>query len=194
DGVCGKVAYIGGNALYFFLGSLVVLAVEKGFGSLGKCFSAVADSLLEAVVPVAFVFALGSFIEVSSMTGVRGYFSLKILPYPETGVILFMMALSVVAGILLSTPLPAFFVSYAVFPIGWLANPVVVAGISMSLAVAPLITLRHSLFSETEVLLGYGRTGVKDKVPAVALMCLLSLVLGVFFVMAGDSTLSFLNF
>ena len=143
---------------------------------------------------MAFLFALGSFIEVSSMTGVRGYFSLRILPYSEKSVILFLIALSVALGTVFSTPIPAFLTAYAVFPIGWLANPVVVTGVSAALSAVPLVSMHSSLFSETERVLGYEKAKGKDQALATLAMVILVLAFGVFFVMAGDGVLSLLNF
>ena len=193
DGVFGSLGYNGGNTLSFFLGSVAVIIVEKGYGSAVKCFSAVSDSLMEAVVPVAFLFALGSFIEVSSMTGVRGLFSLRILPYSVEGVMAFMMALSVVVGLFFSYPLPAFLISYAVFPIGWLANPVVVTGVSMALAVTTILSVRSPLLDAASELTALdGKMKRKVFIPILAIS-ILSLALGFFFLHFGDGFLWILN-
>ena len=148
---------------------------------------------MEAVVPVAFLFALGSFIEISSMTGVRGLFSLRILPYSVEGVMAFMMALSVVVGFFFSYPLPAFLISYAVFPIGWLANPVVVTGVSMALAVTTILSVRSPLLDAASELTALdGKMKRKVFIPILAIS-ILSLALGFFFLHFGDGFLWILN-
>lgn len=194
DGLCGSICYIGGNTLYFFLASIALIVIKKGFGGARKCIDAFASSLMEAVVPVAFLFALGSFIEVSSMTGVRGLYSLRILPYDTKLVIVFMMALSTLIGIFFSDVIPAFLITYAVFPIGWLCRPVVVSGVSMALAVIPLIALRSSIYEETAFLIEGDRIKGKDRVKSMLTLLIPIVVLGILFVFFGDSALSFLNF
>ena len=194
DGLCGSICYIGGNTLYFFLASIALIVIKKGFGGARKCIDAFASSLMEAVVPVAFLFALGSFIEVSSMTGVRGLYSLRILPYDTKLVIVFMMALSTLIGIFFSDAIPAFLITYAVFPIGWRCSPVVVSGVSMALAVIPLIALRSSIYEETAFLIEGDRIKGKGRVKSMLTLLIPIVVLGIFFVFFGDSALSFLNF
>ena len=194
DGLCGSIFYIGGNTLYFFLASILILAIKKGFGGVRKCIEAFSSSLMEAVIPVAFLFALGSFIEVSSMTGVRGLYSLRILPFDTKLVIFFMMALSSFIGIFFSDAIPAFLITYAVFPIGWLCSPVVVSGVSMALAVIPLIALRSSIYEETAFLIESDRIKGKDRVKSMLTLLIPMVVLGILFVLFGDSALSFLNF
>ena len=194
DGLCGSICYIGGNTLYFFIGSVLVLVINKGFGSVKGCIKATADSLMEAVVPVAFLFALGAFIEVSSMTGVRGFYSLRILPYDTKLVIVMMMALSAVIGIFFSDALPAFLITYAVFPIGWLCSPVVVTGVSMALSIIPLISMRSSIFEETSFLIESDEVKGKDRIKAIAIILVILIALGLVFVYFGDTALSFLNF
>lgn len=187
DGVLGRLCYIGGSTLWFFLGSVAVLATAKGFGGLKGCYEAVSDSLLEAVVPAAFVFAIGSFVEVSSMTGVRGLFSLRILPFSETNVMLVLMAVSVVLGIFLSDPIPAFLMTYAIFPIGWLANTAIVTGVSMALAVVCLLTLRGSLSDSVVEKLGYQGIDRFAVLKGALLPLVLVLIMGVVFTVSGNS-------
>lgn len=193
DGLCGSILYIGGNTLYFFLASILILIVNRGFGGVRKCIDSVSKSLMESVVPLAFLFALGSFIEVSSLTGVRGFYSLKILPYDTKAVILFMMVLSSIIGVFFSDALPSFLITYAVFPIGWLCSPVVATGVSMALSVIPLISMRSSVFEEASFLIECDRVKGKDRIKAL-IPVLMMIVLGVVFVLFGDTALSFLNF
>ena len=145
EGVLSSVLWLGGNTLVFFVAAILVLAFSKFFSSAKETLNTVSEGLMRAVVPMAIVFALGSFIEVSSMTGVRGVFSYWILPYSTTGVMLVLMAASLLIGYFLSIPIPAFLITYAVFPIGWLANTVIVSGCSVVLAVIGLITRRGGI-------------------------------------------------
>ena len=134
---------------------------------------------MRAAVPMAIVFALGSFIEVSSMTGVRGLFSYWILGYSTTGVMLVLMAASLIIGYFLSIPIPAFLITYAVFPIGWLANTVIVTGCSVVLAVVGLITRKGGIIEDD----GLKRTEV---LKYVCVPTILVLVCGVLLVLFGD--------
>ena len=182
DGVLPNVLYLGGNTLVFFVASIIVIAVCKGFGGFKAVFDAVSDGLMKAVVPMAVVFSLGSFIEVSSMTGVRGLFSMWILPYDVVPVMLVLMAAALVIGYFFSTPIPAFLITYAVFPIGWLANTVPVAGLGAALAVVALITRNGGIVNCRE-------NGLKssDVLKEVWLPVVLVLAVGTAFVVFGDS-------
>jgi len=182
DGVLPNVLYLGGNTLVFFVASILVIAVSKGFGGFKACFDAVSDGLMKAVVPMAVVFALGSFIEVSSMTGVRGLYSMWILPYDVVPVMLVMMAAALVIGYFFSTPVPAFLMTYAVFPIGWLANTVPVAGLGAALAVVALIARNGGIVNCRE-------NGLKSSevLKEVWLPVVLVLAVGIIFVIFGDS-------
>ena len=134
---------------------------------------------MKAAVPMAIVFALGSFIEVSSMTGVRGMFSYWILGYSTTGVMLVLMAASLIIGYFLSIPIPAFLITYAVFPIGWLANTVIVTGCSVVLAVVGLITRKGGIIEDD----GLKHTEVLKNVCVPAILVL---ACGVLLVLFGD--------
>ncbi|MDD4397337.1 MAG: hypothetical protein PHT39_07175, partial [Sphaerochaetaceae bacterium] len=105
----------------------------------------VTDALLQCIGPVALMLALGSFIEVSSMTGVRGLYSLWILPMSTQSVMLALMAASLAIGFFLGEPIPAVLAAYAVFPIGWLANDVIVAGVASALAVVSLLSWKGGI-------------------------------------------------
>lgn len=179
EGVLSSVLWLGGNTLVFFIATILVLAFTRFFSSAKETLDAVSQGLMSAVVPIAIVFALGSFIEVSSMTGVRGIFSYWILPYSTTGVMLVLMAASLVIGYFFSIPIPAFLITYAVFPIGWLANTVIVTGCSVVLAVIGLVTRKGGIMEND----GLSRTEVLKNVcvPAV-----LVLVMGVLLVLFGD--------
>ncbi len=182
DGVFASVLFLGGNTLVFFVASILVVVIWRGSGSAKAVFDAVSDGVMKAVVPIAVVFALGSFIEVSSMTGVRGLFSYVILPYSTTAVMLVLMACALGIGLLLALPIPAFLITYAVFPIGWLANSVIVAGCSTVLAVVALLTFRGGIAD-------CGKDGTKwqDVLKEAWLPVVLVLVVGVVFVVCGDS-------
>lgn len=182
DGVLPNVLYLGGNTLVFFVSSIIVIAVCRGFGGFKAVFDTVSDGLMKAVVPMAVVFSLGSFIEVSSMTGVRGLYSMWILPYNVVPVMLVLMAAALVIGYFFSTPVPAFLITYAVFPIGWLANTEPVAGLGAALAVVALITRNGGIVNCRE-------NGLRssDVLREVWLPVVLVLAVGTAFVVFGDS-------
>ena len=182
DGVFSNILYLGGNTLVFFIASLIVIGVSRGFGSIKSAYETVSDGVMNAVVPMAIVFALGSFIEVSSMSGVRGLYSLWILPYDVVPVMLVLMAAALVIGYFLSTPIPAFLITYAVFPIGWLANTVTVTGLAMALAVVALITRNGGIVNCRE-----NSLKSSDVLKEVWLPVALVLAVGVIFVIFGDS-------
>ena len=179
EGVLSSVLWLGGNTLVFFVATVLVLAFSRFFSSAKESLGAVSQGLMRAVVPMAIVFALGSFIEVSSMTGVRGIFSYWILPYSTTGVMLVLMAASLLIGYFFSIPIPAFLITYAVFPIGWLANTVIVTGCSVVLAVVGLVTRRGGIMEDN----GLKRTEVLKNVCVPAILVL---VMGVLMVLFGD--------
>ncbi len=192
DGLLSSFVYIGGLTLVFFVATILVIAVCKGFGSFKATLETLSEGTMKAVVPIAIVFALGSFIEVSSMTGVRGLYSLWILPYDTRYVMLVLMAVSLVLGYFISIPIPAFLITYAVFPIGWLANTVVVSGCSVAIALVALITRRGGITEEVCKNIGLeGKLERKAFVKAVLPVALLVLAVGVVFVLWGDN-MSFL--
>ena len=179
EGVFSSVLWLGGNTLVFFVATVLILALTKFFGSAKETLETVSGGLMKAAVPMAIVFALGSFIEVSSMTGVRGMFSYWILGYSTTGVMLVLMAASLIIGYFLSIPIPAFLITYAVFPIGWLANTVIVTGCSVVLAVVGLITRKGGIIEDD----GLKHTEVLKNVCVPAILVL---VCGVLLVLFGD--------
>ena len=179
EGVFSSIIWLGGNTLVFFVATVLVLALTKFFGSAKETLETVSGGLMKAAVPMAIVFALGSFIEVSSMTGVRGMFSYWILGYSTTGVMLVLMAASLIIGYFLSIPIPAFLITYAVFPIGWLANTVIVTGCSVVLAVVGLITRKGGIIEDD----GLKHTEVLKNVCVPAILVL---VCGVLLVLFGD--------
>ncbi len=192
DGLLSSFVYIGGLTLVFFVATILVIAVCKGFGSFKATLETLSEGTMKAVVPIAIVFALGSFIEVSSMTGVRGLYSLWILPYDTRYVMLVLMAVSLVLGYFISIPIPAFLITYAVFPIGWLANTVVVSGCSVAIALVALITRKGGITEEVCKNIGLeGKLERKAFVKAVLPVALLVLAVGVVFVLWGDN-MSFL--
>ena len=179
EGVFSSVLWLGGNTLVFFVATVLILVLTKFFGSVRETLETVSGGLMKAAVPMAIVFALGSFIEVSSMTGVRGMFSYWILGYSTTGVMLVLMAASLIIGYFLSIPIPAFLITYAVFPIGWLANTVIVTGCSVVLAVVGLITRKGGIIEDD----GLKHTKVLKNVCVPAILVL---VCGVLLVLFGD--------
>ena len=183
EGLLTSYIYIGGNTLVFFIASLLLVFAGGGV-------SAAVDSLYDAVIPVALMFALGSFIEVSSMTGIRGIYSLLTLPQTTGGqtslLMLVLMAAALVLSFGLSVPIPAFLVTYAVFPIGWLANPVIVTGISAAAGLAYLFTVRGGLFTETARTLQLKDAKWGESLKALLPSVLLMLALAVVMVLYGD--------
>ena len=192
DGLLSSFVYIGGLTLVFFIATILVIAVCKGFGSFESSLETLSEGTMKAVVPIALVFALGSLIEVSSMTGVRGFYSLWILPYDTRYVMLVMMAAALIIGYFFSIPIPAFLITYAVFPIGWLANTVVVSGCSVAIALVALITRRGGITEQVYNNIGLeGKLEKKDWLKNILPVALLVLAMGVFMVLFGDN-MSFL--
>lgn len=185
EGLLSSLVYIGGSALYFTVAAVVLLAASRD--SVKGVLNTVSVGLMDAAVPVAMVFALGSFIEVSSMTGVRGYFSLLILGTDTTVVMLIQMAIMLVLGIVLGTPIPAFLATYAVFPIGWLANTVIVTGVASALGIVSLLAARGGLVEDTVRTLELTDVRWKDVLRHLLLPAALVLIMGVVMVLFGDS-------
>lgn len=186
EGLLSSFVYIGGGTLIFTIASILLIVANKGFGSARKCLDTICDGMENAVWPVAFIFALGSFIEVSSMTGVRGLYSLWILPYEVPNVMLVLILASLVIGTFLGEPIPAFLITYAVFPIGWLANTVVVTGCAAGLACVSVLDFRGGLIPRVSKALGtdckYGDI-IKQMIPIlVATLCM-----GLVWVYLGDN-------
>ena len=94
--------------------------------------------------------------------------------------------ISLAVGFFLSAPLPAFFITYAVFPIGWLANTVIVTGCAAAVGVVCLIAFRGGAFSRTKEELGIEDVTYKQVLPQLLLPALLVTVLGVVMVVFGD--------
>lgn len=187
EGLLSSFVYIGGNVLVFTIAWIVVLVANKGFGNAKQAIESVSEGLMDSIAPVALMLALGSFIEVSSMTGVRGIFSLWILPYQVSNVMLVLMAASIIIGFFIGTPIPAFLITYAVFPIGWLANTVVVTGCAMALAIVCLLSMRGGIGDITSESLGIQDVGVKDIVKQAWPVLALVLAMGVVMMLFGDN-------
>lgn len=185
EGVLSSVVYIGGNVLICAVATVLLLIVDRR--GVRTVLDTVSDGLMDAAVPTAMMFALGSFIEVTSMTGVRGYFSLMILGTETSTVMLVLMALGIAVGLFLGTPIPAFLATYAVFPIGWLANTVIVTGIASSVGIAYLLAMRGGLVSDTVRTLEIGGVSWKSTVKHLLLPAALLLAMGVVMVVFGDS-------
>ncbi len=186
EGLLGSYVYVGGQVVIFLAGILLAaLFPAKRLGWKGAWETAL-QGVMDLAVPAAAVLALGSFIEVSSMNGIRGIFSYHILPYSTTVVMLVLMAVSVVLGFFLSAPLPAFLITYAVFPIGWLANTVIVTGCAAAVGVAYLIAWRGGALSRTKEELQLTDVSYRDVLGQLLLPALLVLAMGVIMVVFGD--------
>ena len=186
DGLLGSYVYVGGQALIFLVGVVLAFLLPTERRGPKAAFDTLIQGVTDIAVPVAAVFALGSFIEVSSMNGIRGIFSYHILPYSVTAVMLVLMAISVVLGFVLSAPLPAFLITYAVFPIGWLANTVIVTGCAAAVGVALLIACRGGVISRVKEELGVEDVSYGQTVKQLLLPALLVLIMGVVMVVFGD--------
>ena len=194
DGLLGSYLYIGGNVAINdwvlrhggmhmdYNGRLAITGTVNN-----HVLSSLMQGITDCALPVAAVFALGSFIEVSSMNGIRGVYSLLILPYSTTAVMLALMALSLLVGFFFSAPLPAFFIAYAVFPIGWLANTVTVTGCAAAIGLAWLIACRGGLVSLVRDELSLPEVSYKETVPGLLLAGLPVLLMAVLLVVFGDS-------
>ena len=99
---------------------------------------------------------------------------------------LVLMAVGIALSFFLSVPIPAFLVTYAVFPIGWLANPVIVTGISAAAGLAYVFAIRGGLFTETVRTLELKDAGWGRSVKALWLPLLIMAVIAVVFVLYGD--------
>ena len=186
DGLLGSYVYVGGQALIFLVGVLLALLLPANRRGTKADLDTLVQGVTDIAVPVAGVFALGSFIEVSSMNGIRGIFSYHILPYSVTAVMLVLMALSMVLGFFLSAPLPAFLITYAVFPIGWLANTVIVTGCAAAVGVAYLIAWRGGIVSRVKEELALENLPYGQTVKQLLLPALLVLAMSVIMVIFGD--------
>ncbi len=186
DGLLGSFVYVGGQVVIYLIGLVLALLLPAQGRSLRAILDSLVQGVTDAAVPAAAVLALGSFIEVSSMNGIRGIFSYRILPYSVTAVMLVLMALSLVLGFFLSAPLPAFLMAYAVFPIGWLANTVLVTGCAAAVGVAGLLAFRGGVFSLVQEELSLEDVSYKQVLRQLLLPALLVLVMGVVMVLFGD--------
>jgi TRAP-type C4-dicarboxylate transport system permease large subunit len=186
DGLLSSFVYLGGNILAFSAMTVAVLVINCKAWTARQALIAVSDGLMGVVVSVALMMGLGSFIEVSSMSGIRGYFSLLILPFNPINVMLVLMGVSVVIGFLLGESIPAFLIAYAVFPIGWLANPVIVTGVASALAVVIPISIRGGLIAFTSSTLKINGVGYGSAIKQMWMAPSLVLAVGMAFVLFGD--------
>ena len=190
EGLLGSYVYVGGQVIIFLVGLVLAFLLSAERRGLKAALDTVLQGTADMAIPAAAVLALGSFIEVSSMNGIRGIFSYHILPWTNGdltyGVMLVLMALSLAVGFFLSAPLPAFFITYAVFPIGWLANTVIVTGCAAAVGVVCLVAFRGGVFSRTKEELGIEDVTYKQVLPQLLLPALLVTVLGVVMVVFGD--------
>ena len=191
DGLLGSYVYVGGQALIYLIGAVLAFVLPAERRGLKAAFDTLVRGVTDIAVPVAAVFALGSFIKVSSMNGIRGIFSYHILPWTNGdltwALMLVLMGLALVLGFFLSAPLPAFLITYAVFPIGWLANTVIVTGCAAAVGAACLIAFRGGVFSRTKEELGIEDVTYKQVLPQLLLPVLLVMVMGAVMVVFGDS-------
>ena len=190
EGLLGSYVYVGGQVVIFLVGILLVALFPAKRRGVKAAWETALQGVVDLAVPVAAVLALGSFIEVSSMNGIRGIFSYHILPYTNGNathvVMLFLMGLSLVLGFFLSAPLPAFLITYAVFPIGWLANTVIVTGCAAAVGAAYLLAFRGGAFSRTREELGLEDVSYGQVLSQLLLPALLVVVMGVVMVVFGD--------
>ena len=190
EGLLGSYVYVGGQVIIFLVGLVLAFLLPAERRGLKAALDTVLQGTADMAIPAAAVLALGSFIEVSSMNGIRGIFSYHILPWTNGdltyGVMLVLMALSLAVGFFLSAPLPAFFITYAVFPIGWLANTVIVTGCAAAVGVVCLVAFRGGVFSRTKEELGIEDVTYKQVLPQLLLPALLVTVLGIVMVVFGD--------
>ena len=190
EGLLGSYVYVGGQVIIFLVGLVLAFLLPAERRGLKAALDTVLQGTADLAIPAAAVLALGSFIEVSSMNGIRGIFSYHILPWTNGdltyGVMLVLMALSLAVGFFLSVPLPAFFITYAVFPIGWLANTVIVTGCAAAVGVVCLVAFRGGVFSRTKEELGIEDVTYGQVLPQLLLPALLVTVLGVIMVVFGD--------
>lgn len=190
DGLLGSYVYVGGQVIIFLVGILLAFLLPAQRRGPKAAFDTLLQGTADMAVPAAAVLALGSFIEVSSMNGVRGIFSYHILPWTNGdmtyGVMLVLMALALVVGFFLSAPLPAFFITYAVFPIGWLANTVIVTGCAAAVGAAYLIAFRGGAFSRAKEELQAEDVSYTQVLCQLILPALLVTVMGVIMVIFGD--------
>ena len=186
EGLLGSYVYVGGQVIIFLVGLVLAFLLPAERRGLKAALDTVLQGTADLAIPAAAVLALGSFIEVSSMNGIRGIFSYHILPYSVTAVMLVLMAISVVLGFFLSAPLPAFLITYAVFPIGWLANTVIVTGCAAAVGVALLIACRGGVISRVKEELGVEDVSYGQTVEQLLLPALLVLIMGIVMVVFGD--------
>lgn len=189
DAFAAKLLYIG-YPVIFAIGTVLafVFPAEKKQGAfkekLLSGLTTLRDGAAALVPEIALTFALGSFIEISSMTGVRGAYNTLIIDWPVTLVLVIGMLLCVILGVFLSVPLPAFVLCYASFLIGWFGSAVQLAGMSVALCLAYLLAFRGGLVGHTAERLGYRDAGYRDVwkdllVPA-GLVLVMGLLLTVF--------------
>lgn len=178
--------YLGGMPVIYLAGSLLSILLPAKKRPLKDILFSLSDGAADLLLPVASVFALGSVIEVSSMTGLRGLFSAAILPYAPSAVMLGLMGLMLPAGLALSFSLAGWLAAYAVFPIGWMANVVMVAGCSAALGAAVLLAPRGGILTDVRERLGLASSWRVVMAGAWLPLAVL-LACGICFVLFGDA-------
>lgn len=178
--------YLGGMPVICLAGSLLSMLLPAKKRPLRDVLTSLSDGAADLLLPVASVFALGAVIEVSSMTGLRGLFSAAILPYAPAAVMLALMGLMLPAGLALAFPLAGWLAAYAVFPIGWMANAVMVAGCSAALGAAVLLAPRGGILTDARERLGLNASW-RGVMAGAWLPLTVLLACGVCFVLFGDA-------
>ena len=178
--------YLGGMPVIYLAGSLLSMLLPAKKRPLRDVLTSLSDGAADLLLPVASVFALGAVIEVSSMTGLRGLFSAAILPYAPAAVMLALMGLMLPAGLALAFPLAGWLAAYAVFPIGWMANAMMVAGCSAALGAAVLLAPRGGILTDARERLGLNASW-RGVMAGAWLPLTVLLACGVCFVLFGDS-------
>ena len=99
---------------------------------------------------------------------------------------LLLMAISIVLGFFLGPAIPAFLITYAVFPIGWLANTVSVTGCAMALSCVLLISVKGGLIDTVSNSLGY-KKDYKNVIKGLLPIVVFTLIMGIIWVLCADN-------
>lgn len=186
-----SVLSFGGQTVIYVAGLILALILNhKTIGGVKGCFNILSDGMMQALVPVSMMFAIGCFVEVTSMVGIRGYYSVLILPFEEggyVGAMLIMTAILVALGFIFFAALPGFLATYAVFPIQWLASAVTLTGIGSAYSTVYLLAIRGGLTDQVKKELQLEEATWKDVMKGAALPVVLVLILGVLCICFSDS-------
>ena len=186
------IATFGGQVVIYCVGLLLIVIVFradlKGEASLLK---AVPEAMGKAVIPIAVMMAVGMFAEVTSMSGIRGWYSLLILKdYDASGYIVTELVVTGIA-LLVSIPfglgLSGFFATYAVFPIQWIGNAVALSGMGSAYGAAYLLAARGGLTDLVKEELGLPALRWRDVIKSAILPLGLHLLMSVLAIVFADS-------